>query len=577
MSGLITLEDVVQLGAAPDVTARMLDRLDSEDTLLNYTKVMWPVLEPGRVMKTGWALEAISDHLEAVTKGHIRKLLINVPPGFMKSLETNVFWPSWEWGPRRMPWNRYVSAAYAAGLTERDNDKCRTLIKSPAYQAMWGPQQERCAWIEDKSKPCDCGAVFHLRPDRDAIGNFHNNRTGFKLATSVGGTGTGVRGDRFIIDDPHSVNTAESEAIREGTLKWATEVVSTRSNDAATAFIIIMQRVHQRDVAGLFIEAELGFTHLCIPMRFEHEHPHRWFGDLGRCHRETTVAKVKEGEGDQLEVVEAEVAPGAVDEEGEEFQTEVKKVPLCVQYGKGDPRTEEGELAWPELFPEHRVVDTEKGMSAWGGTYAVSGQHQQRPTPRGGGMFHRDDFKKVSWVWAQKQGGRIVRGWDLAGTRKKTSPWTAGVRIRLTPEGALVIEHVAKTQGSPNEVDELIKNTARWDGHAVVQDFPQDPGQAGLHQVTSFAKLLQGYTFKHSPESGSKEDRARPLASQCEAGNVYIVAAEWNDSFLAEAADFPRGRLKDQIDAASRAYAALIAGHDDYPTLGSAPTLYTVR
>lgn len=554
----VTMEDVLGWAAAKDEVARALDRLDAEDSLRNYSTVMWSVLEPGRDFKTGWVLDAIFDHLEGITLGHLRKVLLNVPPGFMKSLSTNVMWPSWEWGPRRKPWLRYVGASYSDALTIRDNDRCRQLIRSSVYQRLWGPQREECSWVRDKSKPCDCGAVFHLRPDRDAVSHYENNRTGWKMATSVGGTGTGARGDRFVIDDPHSVKTAESEAVRESTLQWATEVVATRKNDENSCFVVIMQRVHERDVAGLYMSAELGFTHLCIPMRYEHEHPHVWMGSVGRCTKEVT-----------------EKAADAVDEHGDPVEPRRIKLPTCHQYGKGDPRQLEGELAWPERFPANDVDETEKAMSAWGGSYAVSGQQQQRPTPRGGGMFQRDDFKTCTAEWAIKKGGRIIRGWDLAGSRKKTSPWTVGVRMRRTPDGLIIIEHVARVQGSPGEVEDLLLTTARWDGHGVEQDFPQDPGQAGLHQIAAFGRLLEGFTFHCTPESGSKEDRARPLASQCEVGNVYIVRGDWNDTFLDNICSFPRGQFKDDADAASRAYDAHLRSHDDFPI--SAPSVVTSR
>jgi hypothetical protein len=71
----------------------------------------------------GWPLDAICLHLEAVTFGDINRLLINVPPGFMKSLLTDVFWPAWEWGPMNMPHTRYVAFSYSEGITTRDNKR----------------------------------------------------------------------------------------------------------------------------------------------------------------------------------------------------------------------------------------------------------------------------------------------------------------------------------------------------------------------------------------------------------------------------------------------------------------------
>jgi predicted phage terminase large subunit-like protein len=77
--------------------------------------------------------------------------------------------------------------------------------------------------------------------------------------------------------------------------------------------------------------------------------------------------------------------------------------------------------------------------------------------------------------------------------------------------------------------------------------------------VADLAKSLHGYPVFGSPESGDKAMRAIPLSAQVSAGNVCLVRAPWNDALLAEAALFPASTYKDQIDALSRAYAALLS------------------
>ena len=121
------------------------------------------------------------------------------------------------------------------------------------------------------------------------------------------------------------------------------------------------------------------------------------------------------------------------------------------------------------------------------------------------------------------------------------------------------------------KVQEQVKAAAKDDGFDVIQDLPQDPGQAGKAQVTAMAKLLHGFNFRSSPESGDKETRAVPFAAQVEAHNVFLVKATWNYDFVEEAATFPTGTFKDQIDAASRAYAAVLVQE---PTLiGAGPVV----
>lgn len=480
-----SIEALVARALSDPAAARdYLDRLDAEQSLRDFVRLLWPVLEPGRPLVGGWCLDAICEHLEAVTKGQIRKLLVNIPPGTMKSLSL-VFWPAWEWGPRNLPSMRYVCASYAESLTLRDNRKCRALVQSEAYQQKWG----------DRVK---------MSPDQAAKGRFENTATGFRLATSIGGVGTGERGDRFIVDDPHSVREGESEAKREQVLQWFTEVVPSRVVDPEkSAFIVIMQRVHSLDVSGLILSKQLGYEHLCLPMEYE---PDR------QCR--TSI-------------------------------------------GFFDPRKEAGELLWPERFSrDYLERDLKPSLSARGGSYAVAGQLQQRPTPRGGGMFKRQDFRVVEA--AAPSSCLRARGWDLAATRDGHGAYTVGVKMARTNDGRTVVEDVVRIRGSPGEVRKLVLATTQADGATVDQSIPQDPGQAGVAQKEAFAALLAGFPAFFTPETGSKEDRARPLAAQVEAGMVDLVRAPWNDSFVAEAASFPMGEHKDQVDASSRAFAHLV-------------------
>lgn len=473
-----------------DKALRALDKIDAESSLYQYMRVMWPVLEPSRPLVKGWVLEVICEHLEAITNGQIRRLVIAVPPGSSKSLLSSVFWPSWEWGPRSLPSTRYIKAAYSEGLTIRDNRKAMMLIDSPLYQSMWGDR-------------------FKMDPTQQAKTKFENLSTGWMLATSVGGTGTGERGDRFIIDDPHSVQKADSEARRIEALQWFTEVVPTRVNDPdKSAMLTIMQRVHEDDVVGHILEHKLNWDMLCIPMRYESDHPTK-------------------------------------------SRTALNFV---------DPRTIDGELMWPDRFSEaYLSKDLEPNLRSWGGEYAVASQLQQRPAPRGGGMFLRDKIQIIDpQQIPQSAGGRVARGWDLAATKDGTAAFTACVRVRITSNGDIYIEDVRRERLSPNEVYKLITSCAEQDGLKTKQSLPQDPGQAGKSQKAHIASLLAGYIFEITTESGAKEDRARPLAAQVEAGKVYLSRAPWNAAFLAELAMFPAGKYKDQVDAASRAYGCLI-------------------
>lgn len=160
--------------------------------LIAFVRYFWHVLEPETPFVDGWPLWAIAEHLESVTFGEITRLLINVPPGFAKSIMVDVFWPAWEWGPMGKAHYRYVAFSYSSSLTERDNSRFRDLLVSPVYQRLYGPL--KTAIEEGESSEPQAGVGLRNK----TITKVMNTKTGWKLASSVGGIGTGERGDRVI-------------------------------------------------------------------------------------------------------------------------------------------------------------------------------------------------------------------------------------------------------------------------------------------------------------------------------------------------------------------------------------------
>jgi len=471
----------------PQAGLDLIDKTQSKKSLLAFSEVMWSVHHPAQPFVRGWAIEAIADHLAAITAGHIRKLIINVPPGFMKSLLANVYWPAWEWGPLEQPWLKHIVASYADKLSADHNEKLRKLVKDERYKRLWP----------------------HVQIDRgnDQKTHFENIRTGFSSTVSIRGATTGKRANRFKGDDIHNPIGVESTSIREEALTWATEVVPTRLCDQTKdAIIWIMQRTHLSDVSGHFLSKDLGYEHLCIPMRYEKDHPHP---------SKTFIYFV-------------------------------------------DPRTEEGELAFPERFPEEEVESVEKTMMSKGGEYSVLGQMQQKPISREGGFFKRDWWKEVDappeMVIAR------VRGWDLAASKANknaTNARTAGVIVSIGHDRKVYIEHACAAHKSPGAMENWLCEIAKADGSGVVQDIPQDPGQAGKTQAREFIRRLQGLRVHTSPESGEKEIRLLPVAIQAEIGNLYLVRGPWNEEFMDELEKLRPGdgTRKDLADACSRAYA----------------------
>jgi len=438
------------------------------------------VIEPGAVYIHGWHIDAICAHLEAITWGKFlamgldNRLLINVPPGTMKSLLVSVFWPAWEWGPAGMPHLRYLTSSYSERFARRDSRKHRDLVQSDWYQAIFP----------------------NVKIVRDGEMSFSNTAGGARDAAPFSSL-TGGRGDRVIIDDPHSTETAESDAERETTERIFRESVATRLNDTHTsAIVIIMQRLHEKDISGTIKRLGLPYQHVMLPMEFEPERQ-------------------------------------------------------CVTAIFTDPRERDGELLFPERFPPAAVARDKAAM----GSYAVAGQYQQRPAPRGGLTFRRSWFGTVKAAPADT---KWVRGWDLAASTTDGSAFTAGVKLGKDREGRFYVGHVIREQATGAGVRRMILNTADTDGRHVEISIPQDPGQAGKVQAMDFVALLAGFKAYTSPESGDKISRADPIAAQAEAGNVSLVEGPWNEAFLDELETFPTGKFKDQVDALSRAFGRLV-------------------
>lgn len=425
----------------------------------------------------GWHVDALCDHLEAVTREEIIRLLINIPPGLMKSLLVSVMWPAWEWGPRGMASMRYLTTSYAEKYVKRDSRRMRDLVQSEWYRSLW-PEVEL---------------------NRAGEMSFENTRRGWREGVPFKSM-TGGRGDRVIIDDPHSTETAESEAERESTTRIFRESVPTRlNNPAKSAIVVIMQRLHEKDVSGVIEDLGLGYEHLMLPMEFEPER---------RCR--TSIGFV-------------------------------------------DPRTTAGELLFPERFPRETVERDKKVL----GSYAAAGQLQQRPTPREGGMFKRSWFEVVDAAPATT---KRVRRWDIAATdsTEASDPdYTVGLRLS-EKDGIYYVEHIVRDRVSPAGVERMIRNTASTDGRAVRIVIPQDPGSAGKAYANALIRALAGYVVRAERETGSKEQRAEAVAAQAEAGNVKLVRGDWNEAFLEEVGMFPGGAHDDQVDTLSGAFAALL-------------------
>lgn len=458
-------------------------------SLAEFVRQGWHVIEPATPLVWGFHIDAICAHLEAVSRGQIRNLLINIPPRHMKSLLVSVFWPAWEW--TQSPERRFLCSSYSASLSIRDSVKCRRLIESPWYRARWGH-------------------LFVLSGDQNVKSRFDNSRSGYRLSTSVGGSVTGEGGDRIICDDPNNVADVLSDAVRRSTNDWWDMAMSTRVNDPKTsAKVIVMQRCHQQDLSGHLLE-QGGYEHLCLPA--EYEGPTR-----------------------------------------------------ATSIGFVDPRTEPGELLWPEQFGRKEI----DGWKVSLGSYGAAGQLQQRPSPIGGGIFKRHWFRYIqprganlppvqvplpdgttmSIPATEVPYGRVeqVQSWDCSFKDLSTSDYAVGQVWGRYGSMFLLGDQVRGRMDCPTTVKAIRELSAKWPGCVAILIEDKANGPAVIQMLSCEIPGI----IPVNP-SGGKIARAQAISPLVEACNVYLPHpsyAPWVNDFIEECVQFPNGAHDDQVDA----------------------------
>lgn len=484
--------------------------------LIEFVRRYWHVLEPSTPFVDGWALEAVCQHLEAVTFGEITRLLVNVPPGFMKSLLTDVFWPAWEWGPMDMAHLRYVAFSYSASLTERDNDKFGVLLGSPEYQADWG----------DRVKLRRVGRV-----------EVTNKKHGRKLSSSIGGVGTGERGNRVILDDPHSVKDDGSEGVREETVRWFREAMSNRLNDIKRdAIVIIMQRVHEGDISGVIIGDELDYVHLMIPMEFDWE----------RVTDQDTGEAIPNGY-------------GWVDPRWQ-----------------ADPKECDGELAWPERYDEDDCQKLKRTI----GIYAWAGQYQQTPKARGAQIIRAEDWQ----LWESPDGRFppfefIVASLDSAFSKKKENDpsaltiwgifrnqlghrrimlihaWRRRLRLNGVVPGKMPNESVMSYRQRTMKHWGLVQWTAdtcdRFKVDRLLIEAKANGSDVADELLRQFPRKIWGIHMIVPTQD--KIARAWAVQATWANGMIYAPDREWAQMVIDEMESFPKGSHDDLTDSATQA------------------------
>lgn len=474
-----TLEQIVDSITIEDVRAELARR-----SLRAFVEQAWPIVESSTFVPN-WHLDVVCQQLEAVTRGEIRRLLINVPPGTAKSLIVSVFWPAWEWATD--PTKRYLTASYGQDLATRDAVKMRVLVESAWFQQFW---------------------PVSFRFDQNQKTRFENTDGGWRIATSVGGRGTGEHPDRIVIDDPHNAKEAESDVERQAAVDWFTQTVSTRGVTRGAAIVIVMQRLHELDLSGHVLSGQTAeeWTHLCLPMR-------------------------------------AESASALVPTKATRPQVDTRQP---------------GELLWPSLFTEAKVSSLERAL----GSYATAGQLQQRPAPAEGGIL------KLKWLRYYEEGStpaidRVIISVDPALKDKQQHDFWAIQAWGFRAPNRYALRRVHTRMGLSEAIQHIV-DMHRW----AVETYPDagilvliENAAAGPDAIRLLRRRISGvvpWTAK-----GDKVQRAMAASPVLEGGNVFVPGVEdmtggkpdsaltpgWVQEMVTEWASFPNGAHDDDVDA----------------------------
>lgn len=464
-------------------------------SLVQYIKDTWHIVEPGE-FQDGRHIEALAIHLEAVSRREIRRLIVNIPPRTMKSVQCAVMWPTWHWLSE--PTYKLLTGSYAEELAVRDAVKSRDILNSEFYK--------KTLYYLDEADPAR--KAWKLKWDQNVKSRYENTLGGSRLTYSIGGQVTGDGGDAVLMDDPLSAKGGDSKAkLEEATTFWD-RTLSTRLNDRRSgARILIMQRLHEKDVTGHILAQENhGYDHLFLPMEFS-----------------------------------PKVTLGNVTFDPRERPTSI---------GWIDWRTEPGELLWPDRLGHAEVAELKRDL----GPYGYSGQAQQTPSPLGGGML-----KKKFWKYYDslpKRFDRVLQSWDCSFKDSDGSDFVCGtvwgwlgadsylidivndrMDINLT---CLAIELMSSAY--PQARAKLVEDKAN--GPAVIQLLKRKI--VGLIAVEPY---------------GSKETRVSACVPAQVAGNIHLPnpskypkLAKQVLWFIEQCGQFPKGTHDDMVDSFTQAH-----------------------
>ncbi len=447
-------------------TKAMLNSILKHD-LTHFIHRCFQTVVPGETFLMNWHMRAIAWRLEQCLSGEIKRLIITLPPRSLKSICTSVALSAWALG--RDPSLKIICASYSNELATKHARDFRAVMESSWYQKVFP----------------------RTRISREKNTEFEVMTTarGGRLATSVEGTLTGRGGNIIIIDDPMKPIDAASETRRQAVRDWFDHTLLSRLNNKnEDVIILIMQRLHEDDLAGHLLEKG-GWTHLNLP----------------------AIAEV------------SDVIPIGDD--------------LFYERAAGEA-----------LHPERESLETLEGIRRSLGTFNFSAQYQQNPIPLEGNLIRWEWFKTYSSFPEKGSNDQIVQSWDTASKAEEIHDYSVCTTWLRRGEDFYLLDVARKRMEYPalrkfiteharlHEADAVLIED-RGSGTQLIQDLREEGVVKPIAISPEADKVTRMHVHSPRIEGGHV---------------FLPEEAHWLGAFQSEVLQFPQVRHDDQVDSMSQ-------------------------
>lgn len=449
-----------------------------EESFYEFFLEMWDTIE-AVVLVPNWHLRYVCDQLQEMYEAWARNesqddALLNVPPGSSKSTIVTQLFPAWLW--LKQPSFRIISSSYAADLSVGHALKSRDCVRSDKFRRLWPGR-------------------ITFKADQDGKTNYRNTAMGQRFSTSTNGRVTGMHGDCIIIDDPIDPEHASSEVARAAAAGHLRKLVTRTTDKARTFRIMVMQRVHELDPAGIWLASGQPLRHICLP--------------------------------------------GEVSEH-------VKPAALKSRYEDG--------LLDPRRLNRAALAKLKVAL----GSYGYAGQIGQVPTPAEGGILKKAWFKTVSWEQFQQQPGAAHAVWnfdaDTAYTEaQKNDP--SAVLASCYLGQTLYLRHASEHRLELPALKRKLPELLAANGYSRLSKLHVEPKASGLSVVQELRAITQLNVVLAPTPQGEKTQRVNTCSPFIEAQRVVLIDGAWNTAFIEQCCGFPMAAHDDMLDTLTQAIA----------------------